>query len=58
MPRLDMDDVRERAQRSKRASFAMQGVPLDVRNGALKAIAEQLLADAPDIVEANRRDLV
>ncbi len=57
MPRLDMDDVRERAQRSKRASFAMQGVPLDVRNGALKAIADQLIVDAPDIVEANRRDL-
>jgi glutamate-5-semialdehyde dehydrogenase len=57
MPRLDMDDVRERARRSKDASFAMQGVPLGVRNGALQAIADQLMADAPDIVEANRRDL-
>jgi len=35
----------------------MQGVPLDVRNRALKAIADQLIADAPGIVEANRRDL-
>jgi len=57
MLRLEMDDVRERAQRSKKASFAMQGVPLDVRNRALKAIADQLIADAPGIVEANRRDL-
>ncbi len=52
-----MDAVRESAMRSKDASFAMQGLSREIRDQALQAIAEGLMADADDIKAANLEDM-
>lgn len=52
-----MATVREAAEKSKRASFRLQSVPLERRNEALRAIAKALRSARSKIVEANRQDI-
>ena len=52
-----MATVREVAQRSKEASYRLQTIPVEMRNNALKAIADGLKRQARTVIAANDRDL-
>lgn len=50
-------DTRTLAIQAKKASILMQGVSTELKNSALKKIAEALLARKDEILEANRQDM-
>ncbi|MGD1060530.1 MAG: glutamate-5-semialdehyde dehydrogenase [Methanomassiliicoccales archaeon] len=52
-----MATVREAAQLAKEASYQLQTVPVDVRDRALEAIADDLMRSAQTILAANKMDL-
>ncbi len=54
---LVMDSVTRAARRSKKASLRLQSSPTEMRNRALGAIADHLLARKAEIVRENETDL-
>ncbi|MFD1955679.1 glutamate-5-semialdehyde dehydrogenase [Paenibacillus thailandensis] len=52
-----MSEVRDKALLAKQAAQAMNRLSTEQKNKALLAMAEALIAGAPHIIEANRRDL-
>jgi glutamate-5-semialdehyde dehydrogenase len=52
-----MDAIREAAEESKRASYRLQNLPLELRNAALKEVIDQLKERKLEIISANQLDL-
>ncbi len=55
--RFIMDGIREAAERSKKASYQLPSIPLELRNKALSSIADGLVARKDAIIAANAIDL-
>jgi glutamate-5-semialdehyde dehydrogenase len=52
-----MDAIRKAAEESKRASYRLQNLSLELRNAALKEVINQLNERKREIVSANRLDI-
>ncbi len=52
-----METIRRCAERAKEVSRRLQGAPVELRNRALQAMADELLRREDEIVSANRKDL-
>ncbi|RLL44924.1 glutamate-5-semialdehyde dehydrogenase [Oceanobacillus piezotolerans] len=52
-----MTEVQEKGRRAKQASYQLVSLTTEQKNEALAKIADQLIADAQKLIEANKKDL-
>jgi glutamate-5-semialdehyde dehydrogenase len=55
---MRMDEVRRAAERAKQASLRLQSMSAQVRNSALRSVAEAIRRNEKGIVDANQTDLL
>lgn len=54
---LVMDSIEKAARKSKEASYRLQNVPIETRNRALQAIADELVRRKKKIIKENESDM-